>query len=93
MSAPPAPLIAPRPNEDDDEQRFREALERLGSQIMATMDSAICMRTASADTQRSRHLTKGELTNALLRALNTFHLHRAAGQGRIPTSRAKEPTR
>ena len=73
------PLIAPRPSEDDDEQRFREAMERLGGQIMGTVDSAIGMRTASPDTQRSRHLVRGELVNALLRALNTYHLHRATG--------------
>lgn len=79
MTERPAPLIAPRSTEDDEEQRFREALERLGGQIMQTLDAAIGLRSASPETQRSRHLVRGELTNALLRSLNTYHLHRATG--------------
>jgi hypothetical protein len=82
MSEKPAPLIAPRPNEDDDEQRFREAMERLGGQMIATLDSAIGMRTASPDTQRSRHLARGDLVNAMLRSLNTYHMHRTIGPGK-----------
>lgn len=75
----PTPLIAPRVHEDDEEMRFREALERLGSQIMLTVDSAIQMRAAAAVTQRSRHTVRSELSGALLRALNTFHLNRSTG--------------
>jgi len=77
-----APIIAPRMNEDDEEQRFREAMERLGGQIIATLDSTIQTRTAAPETQRSRHLVRGELATALLRAMNTFHLHRHAGQAK-----------
>lgn len=77
--APPPPLIAPRRSEDDDEQRLREALERLGGQVMQTIDAAIGLRTAAPDTQRSRHLVRGALVNALLGGMNTFHLHRATG--------------
>jgi len=79
MTDKPVPLIAPRVNEDDDELRFREAMGRLGGQIMQTLDAAIMLRSAAPDTQRSRHLVRGEVTTALLRALNTFHLHRATG--------------
>lgn len=84
----PAPLIAPRPHEDDDEQRFREAMERLGGQIMATVDAAIGMRSAAPDTQRSRHQARGELASALFRALNTYHLHRATGPAKTPKPRS-----
>lgn len=79
MTEKTPPLIGARPNEDDEEQRFREALERLGGQIMQTIDAAIGMRTAAPDTQRSRHLVRGDLVGALLRGLNTYHLHRATG--------------
>lgn len=88
MTTNSAPLIAPRPNEDDDEQRFREALERLGGQMIQTVDAAIGMRTAGADTQRSRHLARGEMQQALLRMLNTYHLHRAMGPARIAKPRS-----
>ena len=88
MTEKPAPLIAPRPHEDGEEQRFREALERLGGQIVQTLDGAIGMRTASPDTQRSRHLARGELVNALLRSLNTYHLHRATGPAK-PTAKPR----
>jgi hypothetical protein len=79
-----APLIAPRPNETDEEQRFREAMERLGGQIMTTLDSAIQTRTAAPETQRSRHLVRGELTTVLLRAMNTFCLNLNAGPNPKP---------
>jgi len=88
VSEKPAPLIAPRENETDEEQRFREALERLGGQLIQTIDSAIGMRTAHADTQRSRHLARGELQQALLRGLNTYHLHRATGPARTTKPRS-----
>lgn len=82
------PIIAPRANEDDEEQRFREAMERMGAQIMQTLDAAIQMRTAAPETQRSRHLVRGDLSAVLLRALNTFHLHRHAGQVSKPKPRS-----
>ncbi len=85
----PGPIIAPRTHEDDEEQRLREAMERLGGQIMATLDAAIQMRTAAPETQRSRHLMRGELTSALLRAMNTYHLNRYAGQVKPIMPRSK----
>jgi hypothetical protein len=86
----PAPLIAPRSGEDGEEQRFREALERLGTQIVQTLDAAIGMRTAHPDVQRNRHLARGHVQDALLRAQNTFHLHRALGISTRPRTHAKE---
>lgn len=73
----PESLIAPRPNETDEERRFREAMERLGGQIMSTVDAAIGLRTASPGVQRSRHIVRGELGGALLRAMNTLYMHAA----------------
>lgn len=87
MSDKTAPLVAPRPNEDGEEQRFREALERMGAGLLQTLDAAIGMRTASPDTQRSRHLARGSLQDSLLRMLNTYHLHRATGPMRQPRSK------
>lgn len=77
----PDPLISPRPSEEDEERRFREAMERLGGQIMSTVDSAIGLRTASSGVQRSRHIIRGELVGVLLRSMNTFYMH-AADEGR-----------
>lgn len=79
MTDKAAPLIAQRPNEDDDEQRFREAMERLGGQMMQTLDASIGLRSAAPETQRSRHLARGNLVSFLLQSLNTYHLHRAQG--------------
>lgn len=79
MTDKAAPLIAPRPNEDDDEQRFREAMERHAGQMMQTLDASIALRSAAPETQRSRHLARGQLVAFLLQSLNTYHLHRAQG--------------
>lgn len=82
-------MIAPRRNEDDDEQRFREALERHGAQILQTLDASISLRTASHGTQRSRHLVRGQIVSALIGAMNTFHLHRAVGPAGATKPRSK----
>lgn len=84
------PLIAPRPAEDDDEQMFRESMERLGAKLMATLDAQVGLRTAASDTQRSRHLVRGAVVTALTQAMNTYYLHRLLGPVRATaTPRSK----
>ena len=85
----PPPMLAPRPNEDDDEQMFREALERHGSKLLSTLDSAIELRAAAADTQRCRHLVRGSIVSALTQAMNTYYMHRLIGPVRAATPRSK----
>ena len=80
----PSEFIAPRLNEDDEEQRFREALERMAQKMIQTVDSAIELRTAAPNTQRGRHLARGELQTAMLRMMNVFNTHRAHGPARKP---------
>jgi hypothetical protein len=79
MNEKPVALIAPRTNEDGEEQRFREAIERYGEQLIQTLDAAIQLRQAHPDTQRARHLARGSLQGAMLRMLNAFFTHRALG--------------
>jgi len=79
VSEKTTPMIAPRPNEDGEEQRFREAMDRLAGQMLQTLDASISLRTAAPDTQRSRHLARGHLLSFLLHSLNTYHLHQAQG--------------
>ena len=81
MSVPPVsqkaterPLIAPRANETDDELRLREAFNRMAGTFMATLDSAIRLRSANGDAQRARHLTRGKLTEVGLLALNALNI-------------------
>lgn len=84
------PLIAPRPSEDDDEQMFREALERLGAKLMATLDQRIELRSSAPDTQRARHLVRGAVVTALTQGMNTYYLHRLLGPVRATiTPRSK----
>jgi hypothetical protein len=67
-------LLPPRAGETDEEQRLREALNRHGGSLLSTLDSAIGLRTAPPDVQRSRHLARGHLMDALLTAQHAFTL-------------------
>ena len=85
MTATASPLIAPRPVEDDDEQMFREAMERLGGKMLNTLDQRIELRSSQPDTQRSRHLVRGAIVGALTQAMNTYYMHRLLGPVRATT--------
>jgi hypothetical protein len=56
-------LLPARPGESDDERRLREAVNRLGGQLMAALDAAIAMRSAPPEAQRQRHVARGSLVN------------------------------
>lgn len=80
------PLIAPRPTEDDDEQMFRESLERSGAKLLSTLDAKVELRTSAPDTQRARHLVRGAIVAALTQAMNAYYLHRHLGPVRVTTT-------
>ena len=79
MSGPAKPILPTRPGETDEEQRLREAINRLSGQFMSALDAAIAMRTAEPEVQRTRHLARGHLQNAAVTAMHTFTLHRYGG--------------
>ncbi len=62
-------ILPARPGESDDERRLREAINRHGGQLLATLDAAIKMRSAPGDAQRARHLAKGHLQDFALKAM------------------------
>lgn len=68
-------LLTPRSGETDEETRLREALDRLGGQIIATLDAAICLRTAQPETQRERHRVRGSVRDALVQAMSVHDMH------------------
>lgn len=74
MTKPTASLLPQRANETDDERRLREALNRLGGQMVGAIDSAIQFRTAPQDAQRARHMARGELVKACLLGMQALHL-------------------
>ena len=74
MSKPTANLLPQRANESDDERRLREALNRLGGQMIGAIDSAIQFRTAPQEAQRARHMARGELVKACLLAMQAQSL-------------------
>lgn len=71
---PTAALLPARPGESDEERRLREALNRLGGQMMGAIDSAIQFRTAPQVAQRARHMARGELVKACLLAMQALYL-------------------
>ena len=54
-------LLPERTNETDAERRLREAINRLGGQLIAVLDSAMSLRSAPDDAQRERHRARGHL--------------------------------
>lgn len=85
MSSQPSPFLPERPGETDDEQRLREAMNRLGGQMLGILDAAIELRTADNEVQRSRHLMRGQLQSVVLLAMHTHTLNRAKRQDASPT--------
>lgn len=61
-------LLPPRKGESDEEARLREAVNRLGGQMLATLDAAISLRTAPAEAQKARHTARQALQDFALRA-------------------------
>jgi hypothetical protein len=72
-------FLVPRAGETDDEQRLREALNRLGGSALGALDSAIGLRTAAPETQRERHRARGAMRDALLMMQEVFSLHLHVG--------------
>lgn len=75
MKSEPLPTLLPaRDNETDEEQRLREAINRLGGQALAALDAAIKFRTAPHEAQRARHLARGHLVDFSLKAMHALLL-------------------
>lgn len=71
------PFIYPRANEDDDELRFREAINRIFTSALGTVDSVIRTRTASQDALRARSVVRARLIDAGHAAMEAFHIEKA----------------
>lgn len=71
---PPQRLLPPRNGETDDEKRLREAINRIGGQLIATLDAAIKLRNAPAEAQRTRHMARGELVKVALLSMQALAL-------------------
>lgn len=67
-------FLPARPGESDEEQRLREALNRLAGQMMDTIDSAIGFRTADAEARRVRHRARGHIQDGMANAMLALHL-------------------
>lgn len=75
MKSEPLPTLIPaRPHEADEEQRLREAINRLCGQALAALDAAIKFRTAPHEAQRARHLARGHLVDFSLKAMHAITL-------------------
>lgn len=75
MSEAVKPFLPQRPGETDDEQRFREAMNRLGGKMLGTLDAALSLRTADHEVQRERHLARAKIKEACVSAMHTFAIH------------------
>ncbi len=82
---PQQPMLMRRAGETDEEQRFREAINRLTGQIMSVVDSTLPLRTAPAEAQRQRHMVRGHLKEAALLARDALELSRALGSEETET--------
>lgn len=67
-------LLPARSGETDEECRLRDAVNRLGGQLLATIDAAIKFRTAPSDAQKARHTARGHLRDAGLLAMHALVL-------------------
>lgn len=56
-------LLPERESETDAERRLREAINRLGGQLIGVLDAAMALRTAPAEAQRARHRARGHLVD------------------------------
>lgn len=62
-------ILPARSSETDQERRMREAINRHGGQLIAALDAAISLRTASGPVAKARHLARGHLTDFALKAM------------------------
>lgn len=69
-------LIPERPGEDEDAQRFREAMNRNAEGALKTLDGAIRLRSASSSVSRLRSIARTKLQEALLFAMQAHDLDR-----------------
>lgn len=74
-------ILPPRADESDEEQRLREAINRLSGQLIALLDAAIRFRTAPPEAQRMRHLARGHLVDFSLKAMHAQALSAADRAG------------
>lgn len=65
-------MLPVRVGETDKEKRLREALNRLGGQVVGAIDAAIEMRTAPQEAQRARHMARGAILEALLLGMHAL---------------------
>ena len=65
-------ILPEQAGEDDEAKRLREAINRHGGQFLATLDAAIKMRTAPNEAQRARHMARGHLLDAALKAMHAY---------------------
>lgn len=77
-------LLPARAGESDDERRLRESINRMGAGLLSTLDSAIRLRTAPAEAQRTRHLARGNLVDFALKAMHALNLTAAEAQANTP---------
>jgi len=68
----PDQLIPRRPNETDAERRFREAINRLGGQLLQTLDASMGLRTAPNEASRARGRARGHLSDFAAQAQIAF---------------------
>lgn len=73
-------FLPARPGETDDERRLREALNRNAAAMLRSLDAAIALRTAPSEAQRMRHLARGDMTSALLKAMHAYALTQARAE-------------
>lgn len=68
-------ILPPRAGETDDERRLREAINRHSAGLLTALDSALRLRTASGPAQRARNVTKTNIENAALWAMQAFQIN------------------
>lgn len=65
-------ILPTRTGETDAERRLRETVNRLGGQLLSTLDSAIGLRTAPAEAAKARHAARQHLTGFALHAMHSL---------------------
>lgn len=74
----PHAILPTRRGETDDEQRLREAINRLAGQMLGTLDAALALRTAPQASQRARHVARGHLVEFAVMAMHAMALKESA---------------
>lgn len=69
---PTKPLLPRRAGETDAETRLREAINRLGGQLIKAVDASMSLRSAPQDAQRTRHIARGHLSDFAAQAMNAL---------------------